>query len=331
VTGGALTLALSERLGDAVDYLEARLGGPVDVGQAARRAGFSRWHFMRLFQAAAGLPVAEYVRRRRLSRAAEALTAGRPVLETALDWGYESQAAFTRAFAQMFGVTPAAFARGARAADGAFELVLRFEPRKPFPFGPPPAPGFEERPAFRAVGLGTRAPTRRYQSFVDIPAFWDDWLRNERWRAVPGVVPGRPHYGLIRGHANGEIEYVIALEVAPGTPAPRGYRAIEVAGGRYATFAGQGAPTRVIQSLALGVFGLWLPASGERLRRDGWELEIYWQDPKLPPGELRCEVAIPLARRVTGAAAPSPPAPRAGPGAARRSPRGGAGRAPRAG
>lgn len=51
--------SLPKRLGPAVDYLEARLGAEVDLDQAARRAGFSRWHFMRLFQAAAGLPVAE--------------------------------------------------------------------------------------------------------------------------------------------------------------------------------------------------------------------------------------------------------------------------------
>jgi AraC family transcriptional regulator len=287
---------LPERLGAAIDYLEARLSADVDLGQAARRAGFSRWHFMRVFQVVVGLPPAEYVRRRRLSRAAEALAAGRPVLATAIDWAYESQAAFTRAFSRAFGVTPAAFARRARADGVALPVLLRAEPRTPFPFGPPPEPRLEERPAFRAVGLGTRAPTRRFQSFVDIPAFWDDWLQHERWSAIADAVPGGPHYGLIRAYASGEIEYVIAVEVAAGAPAPRGYRAVDVPAGTYAVFTATGQPTRTAQTLALGAFGIWLPASRERQRPGAWEFEAYHQDPGLPPGVLRCEVGVPLQR-----------------------------------
>ncbi len=293
----ARTDDLPERLGAAIDYLEARLPGAVDLGQAARRAAFSRWHFMRVFQAVVGLPVAEYVRRRRLSRAAEDLAAGRAVLATAIAWGYDSQAAFTRAFARAFGVTPAAYARRARAGEAAVPVLLRAEPRTPFPFGPPPAPRIEERPAFRAVGLGTRAPTRRFQSFVDIPAFWDDWLRHERWRAIGGALPGRPHYGLVRAYASGEIEYVIALEVAPRTAAPRGYRAVEVPAATYAVFTATGGATRTAQSLALGAFGIWLPASKERLRPGAWEFEAYHQDPGLPAGHLRVEVGVPLVPR----------------------------------
>ena len=216
------------------------------------------------------------------------------MLGAAIDWGYESQAAFTRAFSRAFGVTPAAFARRSRAGDPAIPLVFRAEPRRPFPFGPPPEPRFEERPAFRAVGLGTRAPTRRYQSFVDIPAFWDDWLEHRRWLPINGAVPGRPHYGLIRAYASGEIEYVIALEVAPGTAAPRGYRAVDVPAGTFAVFTATGEPSRTAQTLALGAFGVWLPTSKQRLRAGAWEFEAYHQDSGLPPGVVRCEVGVPL-------------------------------------
>jgi AraC family transcriptional regulator len=287
---------LPARLGEAIDYLEARLEGRASLDEAARRAGFSRWHFMRVFQLAIGLPVAEYVRRRRLSRAAEDLAAGRLVLEVALHWGYETQPAFTRAFSRAFGVTPGAYGRRARRGEGAaaLPLTLRAEPRLPFAMRAPPPPRFERRPAFRAVGLGTRAPTRRFQSFVDIPAFWADWVRHQRWRAIGGAPPDAPHVALLREHASGELEYVIALEVAPGTRAPPGYRVVEVPACRYALFAAGGPPTPTIQGLALGGFGLWLPASGERLRHDAWELELYHQVPGLAPGHLRCEVGIPL-------------------------------------
>jgi AraC family transcriptional regulator len=298
VTGPArATNDLAERLGAAVDYLEAALGDRFDLGRAARQAGFSRWHFMRLFQTAAGMPVAEYVRRRRLSRAAESLAAGQPVVDTALDWGYGSQAAFTRAFSREFGVSPAAYARRSRAGGAPPGLVLPFEPRLPFAAGPPPPPRTVVRPGFRAVGLGIRAPSRRYQSFTDIPAFWDDWRGQERWRAIAGAAEGCATYGLVRVRASGEVEYLIALETTADAPVPRGYQAVRVPGGRYACFAAAGEPSRTVQALTLAVYAHWLPGAGVERRSGAWDLEVYHQDPELAPGLLRCEVWVPLAER----------------------------------
>ncbi len=285
---------LDQRLGAAVDYLEDRLNGRADLDQAARCAGFSRWHFMRLFQAAAGLPVAEYVRRRRLSRAAEALEAGRPVLEVALDWGYESQAAFTRAFARAFGVTPGSYARRIRSGEPPLEFLGPFEPRLPFPVRPS-TPVLVEKPGFRAVGLGTHVPSRRYQSFADIPALWGEWFARERWRPI-GAPPGCSTYGICRLRASGDVEYLIAVETAPGARVPRGYRGVDVAGGRYAVFSGQGPATHTVQSLTLAAYGHWLPSSGERRRPGAWDVEAYAEDPALPPDSMRCQVWIPLAR-----------------------------------
>lgn len=285
---------LSDRLGAAVDYLEARLGGEVDVDLAARRAGFSRWHFMRLFQAASGLPVAEYVRLRRLSRAAEALEAGRPVLETALAWGYESQAAFTRAFARAFGVTPAAYARRTRSGEPPLEFLGPFEPRLPFEPGPSPVPARVEKAAFRAVGLGMRVSLRRYQSFRDIPSFWDDWLGHQRWRPID-PAPGSATYGISRLHASGDVEYLIAVEVGDRASVPHGYRAVQVTGGPYAVFSADGPPSHTVQTLTLAAYGRWLRGSGHRRRPGTWDVEAYQEDPALPAGSLHCQVWIPLA------------------------------------
>ena len=104
-----------DRVGVAVRFLESRLSEELDVNTAARSCGYSRFHFMRRFRAAVGFSVAEYVRRRRLTLAAQELAAGHSVLETALEFGYGSQSAFTRAFTRSFGVPPGAYARGLRA------------------------------------------------------------------------------------------------------------------------------------------------------------------------------------------------------------------------
>ena len=94
------------------DYIEAHLGDPVTLQQLARAAGYSPWHAARLFREQVGIPPLEYLRARRLSRAALALrdSDGR-VLDVALDSAFGSHEGFTRAFSERFGITPERYRR----------------------------------------------------------------------------------------------------------------------------------------------------------------------------------------------------------------------------
>ena len=79
------------------------------------RTIFSPYHFHRIFKGVVGEGVNEYVRRLRLESAAVALkTTDRGVLQVALDAGYGTHEAFTRAFRQLFGVSPTQFRAGKR-------------------------------------------------------------------------------------------------------------------------------------------------------------------------------------------------------------------------
>jgi AraC family transcriptional regulator len=93
----------------AVWFIESRLSDPIRLVDVADAVGVSPFHLARLFHAVAGQPVISYVRSRRLSEAARALASGRPdILGLALDVGYGSHEAFTRAFRDRFGLTPEA-------------------------------------------------------------------------------------------------------------------------------------------------------------------------------------------------------------------------------
>ena len=85
-------------LNQAMDYLEEHLAGEPDLREAARLAGCSAYHFQRMFSYLAGMPLSDYLRRRRMALAAEDLLAGKKVLEVALKYGYDSPTAFNRAF-----------------------------------------------------------------------------------------------------------------------------------------------------------------------------------------------------------------------------------------
>ena len=95
-------------LNDLVDLVERSAGDTVDVERFAREHGTTEYHLRRMFSALAGMPLSEYVRRRRMTLAAGDLIAGAPdLLEVAVRHGYGSTEAFGRAFRAVHGITTA--------------------------------------------------------------------------------------------------------------------------------------------------------------------------------------------------------------------------------
>lgn len=95
---------------EVLRYIRAHIGESLDRETLASVAGFSIPHFHRVFRAEVGESAASYVRRLRLHRAGQKLRMGAvDITEVALAAGYDSHAAFGKAFKQQFGVTPSEF------------------------------------------------------------------------------------------------------------------------------------------------------------------------------------------------------------------------------
>lgn len=92
-----------ECLQKTIDYIEERLKEPLSIEECAQYAGFSKFHFHRLFGIHLDVTLMEYVRRRRLGYAMLEVMQGKRILDIALDYGYGSERAFSRAFLQEFG------------------------------------------------------------------------------------------------------------------------------------------------------------------------------------------------------------------------------------
>ena len=91
----------------AVDYMERNLSRPISVSDIASEAAYSTFHFVRLFKALTGCTPGSYLRRRRLTEAAGELSRSRKrIIEIAMDYQFQSQEAFTRAFKDCFGINP---------------------------------------------------------------------------------------------------------------------------------------------------------------------------------------------------------------------------------
>ena len=100
----------SDSIEDVMRYIREHISEPLDRETLADIAGFSVPHFHRVFTAHVGESAISYVRRLRLERAARKLRMGAvDITEVALAAGYDSHAAFGKAFKQHFGLSPSEF------------------------------------------------------------------------------------------------------------------------------------------------------------------------------------------------------------------------------
>jgi AraC family transcriptional regulator len=100
----------SECIEDVMRYIRSHIHEPLDRETLARVAGFSIPHFHRVFTAHVGESAISHIRRLRLERSARKLRMGAvDITEVALAAGYDSHAAFSKAFKQQFGLSPSEF------------------------------------------------------------------------------------------------------------------------------------------------------------------------------------------------------------------------------
>ena len=100
-----------ENIQKSIDYIEDNLKSEFTVEELSEMAGFSLFHYYRLFRTAVGMPVMQYVARRRLLHGIYEIECGRMMIDVALDYGFSTYAGFYKAFVREFGCTPAQFTK----------------------------------------------------------------------------------------------------------------------------------------------------------------------------------------------------------------------------
>ena len=99
----------------SLDYIEDNLKAQITAAELSDMAGFSLFHYYRLFQQATGLPVMQYILRRRLLHGVYAMQQGSSKIDAALAYGFDTYAGFYKAFCREFGSTPSEFLESSRA------------------------------------------------------------------------------------------------------------------------------------------------------------------------------------------------------------------------
>jgi AraC family transcriptional regulator len=244
-------------VGKALWYIEMHLGEEISLEDIASAGDVSRFHMARAFGLATGRPVMRHVRGRRLTEAARALSRGAPdILGVALDAGYGSHEAFTRAFREQFGVTPEAVR--ARGDLRNLELV------EPMTMSETSNVKLEEPRRETGAAMLIAGLRQRYSvdNVAGIPAQW------QRFRCFIDTIPGRvghATFGVCHDFGEpSEFDYVTGVAVSRLDDMPPEFSSVRLPASKYLVFRHHGHVSGIGGTWRAIMEG-WLPASGLRM------------------------------------------------------------------
>lgn len=282
-----------DRMCKALDYLERNLDNVIDFNEAAKAAYASPFHFQRLFHMITGVTVADYVRKRRLTLAAQELVmTGARVIDVALKYGYDTPESFSKAFRKLHGISPTAAREPGAELKAfpriAFQIALKGDKEMNYKI--------VEKEAFPIVGKGIRVSCKDGENFKRIPAFWEACCQDgtcDRLSASAGEL-GILGVCMAYDMAAEELTYMVAVEKGQAQ-VPEGLVEEEIPAAAWAIFESVGPMPEAIQKVWGRIFSEWFPATGYE-HADAPELEVY------PPGDngaadYRCEVWIPVIKK----------------------------------
>ncbi|WP_336249131.1 AraC family transcriptional regulator [Stomatohabitans albus] len=271
----------------SIEHIEANLCGEISYEELARIAQCSSFHYQRMFAYLAGIPLGEYIRRRRMSLAATDLQhSDQTVLQIGLKYGYASPTAFNRAFQSVHGLSPsAARQQGAILTSYPpihFTLTVKGVEKMNY--------RIEHKDAIRVVGRSVELSQRMEENGPIFRQAWEDAVSDGTLEKLSAMINAEPFACLGLTTMDGQsAKYWVAV---PSTKEPTdGLEAFIVPALTYAVFEGKGVHDTMTQ-LFHDIMVDWLPNSGFDYA-GGPDIEVYIEP---DPETGRYEVWIPVAK-----------------------------------
>ncbi len=214
----------------AIWTIERNLQQPLTLSDIAEACGVSKYHLAHAFATAAGMSVMHYVRGRRLTEAAQALASGNApgILNLALNAGYGSHEAFSRAFQEQFGAAPEEVRRMNSTENLPMIEAMKVSDNNCVPLAPP---RFVSAGPMLLAGLAER---QSLASTQNIPGQWQRFMA--RAGEIPDKVNGIPLSAVANMDDDGNFEYFCAVEVERISELPAGLTQLRIPAQRYAVF-----------------------------------------------------------------------------------------------
>lgn len=280
-----------EKLNEALQYIEENLDGEIEYEKAAKIACCTTYHFQRMFSYIAGTPLSEYIRNRRLTKAALDLQSGDKVIDVSIRYGYESPTAFNRAFQKVHNVSPSVAQK-----EGTF---LKAYPPISFKIT---IKGVEEmeyrivkKEEMRVVGAKAFLEKNIEDNFKTVPMLWQEVAQSGKIMEITSLMDENST-GVLGVSACMDYldkwEYYIAVET--DKEVPKGLEEYTIPACTWAVFPGEGQMPTAIQDIEKRAITEWLPTSGYEYA-DAPDIELYLnQDPM----NSKFEVWVPIRKNV---------------------------------
>lgn len=272
----------------AIDYLEVNMTEKLDIEAVAKIALSSPFHFQRMYHIITGITVAEYVRRRRLTLAAQEIMWGDKVIDVAFKYGYETPEAFTKAFRKMHGISPSAAREPGTNLKAfpklSFHISIKGDKDMNYKL--------IEKDSFKVIGKSKRITTKDGENLKLIPQFWDECVADGSYETICSLAGANGVFGLCMDfEANYEaFTYMIAVE-DNGTVL-EDFCIAEVPAARWAVFESIGPIPSAIQKVWERIYSEWFPATAYQ-QEEGPQLEVYPVGNITDP-DYTCEIWIPI-------------------------------------
>jgi len=218
----------------SIKFIEENLDSELTAAMIANHIGYSLYHYSRVFLACYGTPIMEYVRKRRLSLAAHAISQGKKVIDVALEFGFETPSGFSKAFRREYNCTPTSYQK-----KGIFEPLN--VTRQDDDGGTQKWLGqvrIEHREAFKVGGYSVSTQISNVASTKDLAAFWEQ-ADMEGWEIhLYEKLNPRRHgeLGIYIPKEKDEALYVLGVVVDNFKNVDLDMVAIEIPTGDYAVF-----------------------------------------------------------------------------------------------
>jgi len=278
-----------ERLNQSIHYIEEHLTDErIDYEQLGRIACCSAYHYQRMFAYMAGITLAEYIRRRKMSLAAVDLQGGdQKIIDVAEKYGYHSPTAFNRAFQSFHGIAPSSVKGEGVPVKSFSPIVFRISVK-----------GAEEmnyrietKDAFRIIGVSAPLDREIENNFAVVPQMWQDAVANGTIQKLASMMD-TPPAGLLGVSACGDEgpwKYFIAVSSSKESEA---FEEFTVPASTWAIFSGAGT-NRSLQELERRIITEWLPSSGYEYG-SAPDIEVYLNP---DPQNAQYEVWIPVTKK----------------------------------
>jgi AraC family transcriptional regulator len=281
-----------ECMNNALCYIEEHLTEETDIKAAARAAASSPFHFQRMFHMLTGLTVADYIRRRRLTLGAQELAAKKcRVIDAALKYGYDSPESFSKAFKKLHGISPAE-ARNPGARLKAFPKLsfhISVKGDRDMDYS------ILEKQGFEVAGVIKRISTKDGVNFVEVPAFWDECMKDGSFDKVCALANGGCIYGMCFDFAEDQTQFDYMIAADSKGAVPEGLVRRSVPAATWAVFRAVGPVSSAVQDVTKRIFSEWFPSTGYE-HEDAPELEVY-PDGDTGAADYCTEIWIPVKKK----------------------------------